>query len=85
LAQTTRAGVVANSIHCQTEATEDAMRTVLIAHHIVCRADFAASPEYLKVFVSRLRAKLRRPGVREFIEAERGRGYRFVRRRELAS
>jgi two-component system, OmpR family, KDP operon response regulator KdpE len=42
-------------------------------------ADYEASPEYLKVFVSRLRAKLRRPGGPEYIETERGRGYRFVR------
>ena len=47
--------------------------------------DYEAGPEYLKVFVSRLRAKLRRPGGREFIETERGRGYRFVRPRDLAS
>jgi two-component system KDP operon response regulator KdpE len=46
--------------------------------------DYDASPEYLKVFVSRLRAKLRNcPGI-EYIETERGRGYRFVRPRELA-
>src|SRR5919202_2649884 len=43
--------------------------------------DYVAGPEYLKVFVSRLRAKLRRPGGPEFIETERGRGYRFVRPR----
>jgi two-component system, OmpR family, KDP operon response regulator KdpE len=42
-------------------------------------SDYEAGPEYLKVFVSRLRAKLRRPGAPEFIETERGRGYRFVR------
>jgi len=47
--------------------------------------DYEASPEYLKVFVSRLRAKLRRPEGPEYIETERGRGYRFVRPRELAS
>ena len=47
--------------------------------------DYEASPEYLKVFVSRLRAKLRRPGGAEYIETERGRGYRFVRPRELAT
>jgi two-component system KDP operon response regulator KdpE len=47
--------------------------------------DYEASPEYLKVFVSRLRAKLRRPDGPEYIETERGRGYRFVRPRELAS
>ena len=38
-----------------------------------------ASPEYLKVFVSRVRSKLRRPGGPEYIQTERGRGYRFVR------
>jgi two-component system KDP operon response regulator KdpE len=38
-----------------------------------------ASPEYLKVFVSRLRSKLHRPGGFEYIQTERGRGYRFVR------
>jgi DNA-binding response OmpR family regulator len=47
--------------------------------------DYEASPEYLKVFVSRLRAKLRRPGGPDYIETERGRGYRFVRPRELVS
>jgi len=47
--------------------------------------DYEAGPEYLKVFVSRLRAKLRRAGAPELIETERGRGYRFVRPRELAS
>jgi len=41
--------------------------------------NYEASAEYLKVFVSRLRAKLRRPGGPEYIETERGRGYRFVR------
>jgi two-component system, OmpR family, KDP operon response regulator KdpE len=46
---------------------------------------YEASPEYLKVFVSRLRAKLRRPGSFEYIETERGRGYRFVRPHESAS
>jgi ParB/RepB/Spo0J family partition protein len=40
--------------------------------------DYDASPEYLKVFISRLRAKLRRPGSPEYIETERGIGYRFV-------
>jgi two-component system KDP operon response regulator KdpE len=47
--------------------------------------DYEASPEYLKVFVSRLRAKLRRADGPEYIETERGRGYRFVRPRELAA
>jgi DNA-binding response OmpR family regulator len=40
--------------------------------------DYEASPEYLKVFVSRLRAKLRSPAGYEYIQTERGRGYRFV-------
>jgi two-component system KDP operon response regulator KdpE len=48
-------------------------------------ADYDAGPEYLKVFISRLRAKLRRPGGLDFIETERGRGYRFVRPRDLAA
>jgi two-component system KDP operon response regulator KdpE len=47
--------------------------------------DYEAGPEYLKVFVSRLRSKLRRPGSPELIETERGRGYRFVRPRAAAS
>ena len=38
-----------------------------------------ASPEYLKVFISRLRAKLRRPGGPEYIQTERGLGYRFIK------
>jgi two-component system KDP operon response regulator KdpE len=41
--------------------------------------EYDASPEYLKVFISRLRAKLRSPNGPEYIETERGRGYRFVR------
>jgi DNA-binding response OmpR family regulator len=44
---------------------------------------YEAGPEYLKVFISRLRSKLRRPGRPEYIETERGRGYRFVRARCL--
>jgi DNA-binding response OmpR family regulator len=48
-------------------------------------SDYEASPEYLKVFISRLRAKLRREGGPEYIETERGRGYRFVRPRDLAN
>jgi two-component system KDP operon response regulator KdpE len=47
--------------------------------------DYEATPEYLKVFISRLRAKLRREGGPEYIETERGRGYRFVRPRDLPS
>jgi two-component system KDP operon response regulator KdpE len=46
--------------------------------------DYDASPEYLKVFVSRLRTKLRRPNGLEYIETERGRGYRFVAPRTAA-
>lgn len=40
--------------------------------------NYEASPEYLKLFVSRLRAKLRRRGVPEYIESERGRGHRVI-------
>jgi two-component system, OmpR family, KDP operon response regulator KdpE len=46
-------------------------------------SDYDAGPEYLKVFISRLRAKLRLPGGPEYIETERGRGYRFVRPRDV--
>jgi two-component system, OmpR family, KDP operon response regulator KdpE len=42
-------------------------------------ADYIATTDYLKVFVSRLRAKLERPGEPRYIETERGLGYRFVR------
>ncbi len=42
-------------------------------------ADYLASTEYLKVFVSRLRAKLERPGGPKYIQTERGLGYRFVK------
>jgi two-component system KDP operon response regulator KdpE len=43
-------------------------------------ADYGATTDYLKVYVSRLRAKLEpdRHGPR-YIETERGLGYRFVR------
>jgi len=44
-------------------------------------SDYEASPEYLKVFISRLRSKLRYPDGPDYIETERGRGYRFVRPR----
>jgi two-component system KDP operon response regulator KdpE len=44
--------------------------------------EYGATGEYLKVFVSRLRAKLERPGGQRYIETERGLGYRFVRPRE---
>jgi two-component system, OmpR family, KDP operon response regulator KdpE len=46
-------------------------------------SDYEASPEYLKVFISRLRSKLRRDGGPEYIETERGRGYRFVRPHDI--
>ena len=39
----------------------------------------AATTHHLKVFVSRLRGKLERPGGPHFIQTERGVGYRFVR------
>ncbi len=42
-------------------------------------AEYEAGPEYLKVFISRLRSKLRRAGSPEHIETERGRGYRFAK------
>ena len=47
-------------------------------------SEYDAGPEYLKVFISRLRAKLRKPHGLEYIETERGRGYRFVRPRDVS-
>jgi DNA-binding response OmpR family regulator len=44
--------------------------------------DYCATTNYLKVFISRLRAKLERPGGPRYIETERGLGYRFVRPNE---
>ena len=41
--------------------------------------DYGATTDYLKVFVSRLRAKLERPDGPHYIVNERGLGYRFVR------
>jgi len=41
--------------------------------------DYDATTDYLKVFVSRLRAKIEREGGPRYIETERGLGYRFVR------
>jgi two-component system KDP operon response regulator KdpE len=41
--------------------------------------DYSATTHHLKVFVSRLRAKLERPGDPAYIHTERGVGYRFVR------
>ncbi len=46
---------------------------------------YNASPEYLKVFISRLRAKLRRPDGPEYIQTDRGRGYRFLRPIDIAA
>lgn len=46
-------------------------------------ADYVASTDYLKVFISRLRAKLEHPGGPRYIETERGLGYRFVRPKDL--
>ncbi|HEU5315459.1 MAG TPA: response regulator transcription factor [Chloroflexota bacterium] len=37
------------------------------------------NPDYIKVFVSRLRAKLERPDGPHYFETERGVGYRFVK------
>jgi two-component system, OmpR family, KDP operon response regulator KdpE len=48
-------------------------------------AEYLATPEYLKVFVSRLRSKLERPGGPRYIETERGLGYCFVRPADLAA
>ena len=48
-------------------------------------ADYVASQDYLKVFVSRLRGKLERPGGPHYIETERGLGYRFVRPQDVAA
>ncbi len=42
-------------------------------------SNYDASPEYLKVFISRLRSKLRRPGGPDYIQTERGLGYRFMK------
>jgi DNA-binding response OmpR family regulator len=41
-------------------------------------AEYGATPEYLKVFISRLRAKIDPDGGFHYIENERGLGYRFV-------
>ena len=41
--------------------------------------DAHPSPDYIKVFVSRLRAKLERPGGSHYIDTERGVGYRFLK------
>jgi DNA-binding response OmpR family regulator len=44
--------------------------------------DYDATSDYLKVYISRLRAKLERPGDAHYIETVRGLGYRFIRRRD---
>ncbi len=46
---------------------------------------YGATTDYLKVFISRLRAKIEPPEGPHFIETERGLGYRFVRPREAAA
>jgi two-component system KDP operon response regulator KdpE len=40
--------------------------------------DYGATTDYLKVFISRLRHKLERPGGPIYIQTERGLGYRFA-------
>lgn len=40
--------------------------------------EYGATTSHLKVFVSRLRSKIERPGAPQRIETERGVGYRFV-------
>ena len=47
-------------------------------------ADYIATTDHLKVFVSRLRRKLAAEGGPSYIETERGLGYRFVRPAESA-
>jgi DNA-binding response OmpR family regulator len=47
--------------------------------------DYGATTDYLKVFMSRLRSKIERPGGPHYIETERGLGYRFTRPRESAA
>jgi DNA-binding response OmpR family regulator len=46
-------------------------------------ADDGATTHHMKVFVSRLRAKLEPAGGQRFIETERGLGYRFARPSDL--
>lgn len=41
--------------------------------------DYGHTTDHLKVFISRLRAKIERDGGPHYIETERGLGYRFVR------
>jgi two-component system KDP operon response regulator KdpE len=44
--------------------------------------DYGATTDYLKVFISRLRAKIEPPDGPHLIETERGLGYRFVKPHE---
>jgi DNA-binding response OmpR family regulator len=46
--------------------------------------DYDATSDYLKVYISRLRAKLERQGDAHYIETVRGLGYRFIRPKEAA-
>ncbi len=46
--------------------------------------DYGATTDYLKVFISRLRAKIEPEGGPHYIETERGLGYRFVKPRDDA-
>jgi len=48
-------------------------------------ADYVATTDYLKVFISRLRAKLEPKDGPHFIATERGLGYRFARPQEVAT
>jgi DNA-binding response OmpR family regulator len=54
----------------------------LLPHRVLLErvwgAEYEAAPEYLKVFISRLRAKIEPEGGFHYIENERGLGYRFV-------
>lgn len=45
---------------------------------------YDATSDYLKVYISRLRAKLEREGDTHYIETVRGLGYRFIRPKEVA-
>ena len=46
--------------------------------------DYDATSDYLKVYISRLRAKLERESGSHYIETVRGLGYRFIRPKEAA-
>lgn len=51
---------------------------------LVWGEDYGATTHYLKVFISRLRAKIEPKGGPRLIETERGLGYRFVRPTDIA-